>query len=32
MYHHGKRMNGRLYVKTRAGNWVDLRLISADIV
>jgi len=28
MFRHGKRINGRLYVKTHAGNWIDLRLLN----
>lgn len=27
MYTHGKKMNGRLYVRTFGGNWIELRLL-----
>jgi hypothetical protein len=28
MFSHGKRLNGRLYVKTRGGNWIELRMLA----
>lgn len=31
MYTHGKKRNGELYVRTRAGNWINLRLLIAAI-
>lgn len=27
MYKHGKRLNGKLYVRTPKGNWIQLRLL-----
>ena len=31
MYTNGKLRNGRLYVRTRLGNWIHLRLLIVDI-
>lgn len=31
MYTNGKLRNGRLYVRTRLGNWIHLRLLLLDI-
>lgn len=27
MYRGGKRINGRLYVRTRGGNWIAIQLL-----
>lgn len=27
MYSHGKRLNGKLYVRTKLGNWIHIKLL-----
>ncbi|WP_158453635.1 hypothetical protein [Paenibacillus beijingensis] len=30
MFVHGKRIGKSLYVKTRSGNWLELRMLTHD--